>query len=86
MPVVVLAEVGDRGVGLLGFGDCVRARTMIMTFIGSGAIDKISGNRIGSPGGSKKTPLPEPSTLASFPLGLVCLGLFRRHETITATG
>lgn len=79
--VIALAEVGDRGVGFLGFGngDGVRARTMIVTFTGSGAIDNIRGNRIADGGGPNPTSVPEPGTMASFAFGLLLLGLYRRR-------
>lgn len=67
-PVIALADVGDNGVAFLGFGDGVEARSLLVTFAGSGAIDNITGNRIASPGPTT-TPVSEPATVASFAFG-----------------
>lgn len=83
--VIALTEVGDRGVGFLGFADGVVARTMIVTFTGSGAIDNIRGNRVAVNGGSNSTSVPEPATIASFALGLFLLGIFRRWREVVPT-
>jgi len=84
-PVIALTEVGDSSFGFLSFGDGVEARTMIVTLMGSGAIDNIRGNRIAEAGGTNTASVPEPATMASFAMGLLLLGLIRRRRaTITA--
>ena len=66
-------NVGDNGVGFMDFGsEGIIAKTLIVEFRGSGALDNIRGDTVSQ--------VTEPATLGLFGASLIALGLYRRRQ------